>query len=206
MFHDFPFCTFLKNHGILGYRFRIDTYWTSCESLWFFFQILPLNYLELLLCRTLPAVMVSATERKNDGESRTGGPGCSFGSTWLDWGSQIPSCLPFCFIFTRGWDWCPYYWGFISHHQSPNICWIQKIPFLVGWCETLGHRNQPLFTYFYQDMLRYYPIYSRLNWSHDCRRPILIHEGDPRVSHNAARGSTIRIQIFRVNIQIGGFP
>ena len=29
-----------------------------------FFQILPLNYLELLLCRTLPAVMVSATERK----------------------------------------------------------------------------------------------------------------------------------------------
>ena len=27
-----------------------------------------------------------------------------------------------------GWDWCPNYWGFVSHHQNSHICEIWNIP------------------------------------------------------------------------------
>ena len=34
--------------------------------------------------------------------------------------------------------------GFVSQHQNSHICWTWNIPFLVGWCEKLGHRNHAL--------------------------------------------------------------
>ena len=33
---------------------------------------------------------------------------------------EAPVTFPFR---SRGWDWCPYYWGLVSHQQSPNISW-----------------------------------------------------------------------------------
>ena len=38
----------------------------------------------------------------------------------------------------------PFFKGFVEHHQSPNICWRWNIPFVVGWCETLGHLPTPV--------------------------------------------------------------
>ena len=32
----------------------------------------------------------------------------------------------------------------ICFTSPSHICWKWNIPFFVGWCETLGHRNQPL--------------------------------------------------------------
>ena len=76
---------------------------------------------------------------------------------WRPVGVKFPPSCP----WTQRVDWCRvstcfmdiYYiqglvnvpfWGFVSHHQDSHICWRWNIPFLVGWCETLGHRNQPL--------------------------------------------------------------
>ena len=42
----------------------------------------------------------------------------------------------------RGWDWCAYYWGFVSHHQNKYL--LEIVSPIGGWCETLGHQSQPL--------------------------------------------------------------
>ena len=47
-------------------------------------------------------------------------------STAASWNPATSSTLP------RGWDWCPWIWGFVSHHQNKYL--LEIISPMVAWC------------------------------------------------------------------------
>ena len=57
-------------------------------------------------------------------------------------------CLWHCFTHIvayhhRGWDWCPCLGICFTSPEQISVG-DEISPFFVGWCEQLGHRNQPL--------------------------------------------------------------